>query len=440
MPLRNWEDGVEIVRSDLNSIPKALQRELYDRLAYELIQRAENAFFQDSFLVSFSSANSVVINAGLGFQSDSSQVSPEPQKRPLYIESDMTELIDTPDSVNNRIDIVCVKASIVDELTASRKFKDATSSVISNQSVVIQKDWSVDIQIVAGTPSLTPAIPATPAGYIKIAELAVTAVTGLAGAGAVTDKRSIIPLGSSTTVNTTGYQRLPAGSAKTLSELFASVDAYLKNGYFNYFDIDEINAPTAEPASPGANKQRLFYRDGVLYIKSSAGIKTPVGSGSGGGGGGANWQPVAGLSPVESYEFDEKVWMFESGAGQALTLWSKVPNGFISGRQPIFKGAFYSPSTANQFKFQIEATLIRKNNDAITSTTNVNIANSGDITNAVANRMRELSIDLASTLGAINGVAISAGDIIKLKLVRIAGTSEDTADVRFIPSSTEVLY
>lgn len=437
MPRAHWEDGAEIVRNDLNATSKALQRELYDRVILELVQRAENAFFSDSFLCSFSSANQFIIKKGVGFISDATQVSPEPQKRLLYRSADVTQLISSPDSVNDRIDIVCLRAALVDELTGSRKFKDATTSVITTQSLVIQKDWQAEVLVVDGTPGVSPAAPAVPSGYIKIAEVYVTAVTGIANGAAITDTRSLMPIGSSTTVNTTGFQRLPAGSAKTLLELFTSIDGFLKFGYFNYSDFDELGA---DPAAPGASKVRLYYKGGVWYGRSASGI-TPLGSGGGGGGGGANWVPVSGLGPVQDNEYDEKVWLFEQGAGQKLTLWAKVPTSYLAGRQIKMKGGFYSPSAADDWKVQAVCTLIRKNNDAVTSVANQNTSNSGDIVNAVANRFNEISLDLSTTLGAINSVAVQPGDLIKIEISRIAPTgTEDTADLRFIPSSTEVIF
>jgi hypothetical protein len=437
MPRAHWEDGAEIVRNDLNATSKALQRELYDRVILELVQRAENAFFSDSFLCSFSSANQFIIKKGVGFISDAAQVSPEPQKRLLYRSADVTQLISSPDSVNDRIDIVCLIAGVVDELTGSRKFKDATTSVITTQSLVIQKDWEAEILVVDGTPAVTPAAPAIPSGYIKIAEVYVTAVTGIANGAAITDTRSLMPIGSSTTVNTIGFQRLPAGAAKTLLELFTSADQFLKFGYFNYSDFDELGA---DPAAPGASKVRLYYKGGVWYGRSASGI-TPLGSGGGGGGGGANWVPVSGLGPVVDNEYDEKVWLFEQGAGQKLTLWSKVPTSYLAGRQIKMKGGFYSPSSADDWKVQATCTLIRKNNDAVTSVANQNVSNSGDIVNAVANRFNEISLDLSTTLGAINSVAVQPGDLIKIEIERIAPSgTEDAADLRFIPSSTEVIF
>ena len=436
MPRRNFVDGMEIVIDDFNAQTAAIERGIYDRFLYEMIERAENVFFGDSFTVTYSSANSINIKKGSGFHTDNTQTSPQPTKRPLYLAADVNEVIETPDSVNDRIDIVCVKNALVDELSGSRQVKSAISSTITTESLTVQKDWEAEILIVEGTPGVSPVAPSTPAGYLRIASLEVTAVSGLAGSGAITDERELAPLGALATVDTTGLLRVTAGASVTIDQLISDIDAFLVAGRQEYTDI--VHQGVA-PASPSAGRSRLYSDGTTLYLKSSAGVNTPVGSGSGGGGGGANWQGVSGLAPVSSFEYDEKVWLYEAGAAQALTLWVKVPTSYIAGRQITFKGAFYSPASSNNFKMQAATTLIRKNNDAITSTTNVNTSNSGDMLNAVANRMREVSIDLSSASGTINSVAVSAGDIIKVVLSRVAATgAEDIEDVRFIPSSTEV--
>lgn len=438
MPRRYFEDGVEIVIEDLQAISSAAERSLYDRLVYEMVQRKENAFFGDSFIVSYSSANSVIVKKGSGFQTDSTQVTPEPTRRLLYLDVNQTVTLDAPNSVNNRIDIICVKNRLSTELTASRNFKDAITSVISTQTLITQKDWNAEILTVVGTPGVSPAVPATPAGYIKICELLVTAVSGLSGSGAVTDSRTLMPIGGTVTVDTTGKVRITAGATTTISQIVTDIDALLKNGYFEYYDMDDLGA---DPTAPAASKKRIYFKSGLPYYRSNGGAITPLGSGGGGGGGGANWQPVAAAGPVEDYEYDEKVWKFEQSASQSLTLWVHVPTGYIAGRQLVLKAGFYSPTASNVWRFQAVTTLLRKNNDAVDSTTNQNTSNSGDITNTVAKRLREISIDLTSSVGTINSVAVSAGDVIKLQLTRVipgAGT-EDTADIRFIPSSTEVL-
>lgn len=439
MPRANWEDGAEIVRNDLNAVSKALQREFYDRVIFELVQRAENSFFQNSFLCSFSSANQFIVKAGVGFMSDPTQLSPEPNKQLLYLPADTTKIISSPDSVDARIDIVCVKAQIVNELTGSRKYKNAVSSVITTESLVIQKDWQAEILVVDGVPSGSPVAPATPGGYLKIAEIVVTAITGIANGAAITDNRALMPLGSDTTINTVGYNRLPAGPTKTLTELFGSVDSQFKNPFFNYLDLEELDTAEAdpEPGAPGVDKQRIFYRDGVLYIKGNSGSKVPIGSG-GGGGGGANWVPVSMDGAVVDSENNEKVFVFESGALQSISLFFKVPGSFIPGRQLNLIIGAYSPSAANRFKLEAKSTIIKKNTDAIDSVANQQTA-SLEVTNTVAKAYREFTFAITSAFGAINSIPVVAGDIIKIELKRIAASiNEDTDYIRVIPSTTEV--
>jgi hypothetical protein len=81
----NWVDGVEIVLEDLNRTAKGIERILYDRVIFELIQKTENAFFDSGFEVIFSNASTVNVSAGVGFQTDGTQTSPEPQKRLLIL-------------------------------------------------------------------------------------------------------------------------------------------------------------------------------------------------------------------------------------------------------------------------------------------------------------------------------------------------------------------
>lgn len=438
MSTAKFNDGMEIIYQDFNRAQKLAQKEMYERVLFELIQRAENAFFDDGFLASYVTPTSISLNAGVGFQTDNTQISPESKKRLLYFGSNQTVNLTPADPVNDRIDIVCVKHNYVDTASDTRKFKDAGTGVISNQNFQIEQDWLADKLVVDGTPAITPVAPATPAGYIKVAECYMNAVTGLSGSGDVTDTRVLMPLGGALTLNTLGKVRVTAGAAVPLSTLITDIDTLLKYGYQNYTDYDVLGA---DPAVPGVSKVRLYHKGGVWYSRENGGTITPLGSGGGGGGGGANWQPNAGAAPTEDFTYYEKTWLFEQGLTQVLTLWVRVPSGYLAGRKIQMLAGFFSSSAANQWKMQTTATLIRKNNDAITSTTNQEIKDSGDITNAVANRLREITIDLTSATGTINSVAVSAGDLIKIDLTRIAPSgSEDTADINFIPSSTEVKF
>lgn len=163
--------------------------------------------------------------------------------------------------------------------------------------------------------------------------------------------------------------------------------------------------------------------------------------GGGGGGGGANWQPVLGRGPVESNEYNEKVWLFAQNGSQSLELWVKIPTSYSPGNPITVKLAFYSPYFLNNWAVVLLSYLIRKNTDAVDSTSNLASVTSADFTNTVAKQMREVSLVVTAN-GQINSVAINPGDIIRLVLSRNAPSAgtEDTFDLRFIPSSTEVLF
>lgn len=442
MPRRFFNDGQELVFEDMNAQSAALERGLYDRFFKELVQRQTDAFFGDSFNVSFSTSTSVNVAAGLGVQEDTSQTTPEPIQRPLYLSSPAALSISAPDAALNRIDIVCVSHAMATELSALRKFKDSIGGSISLQTLVTQKDWSATLSIVAGTPNASPVAPATPSGKIKLADLYVTAVTGLAGSGAVTDDRDLMPVGGEALLDTLGYVRLTAGAAVSLETLLAEVDAYIKHGYAEYIDFDDLSVDPSAPLA-ASNKQRVYFKGGVAFYRSQApgGAITPLGSG-GGGGGGLVWHALSGQAPIESEENSNQVFLFDPADSQKMAVWLKVPTSYLSGRQIKMKIGVYSPSTSLNVLMRSVATLIRKNLDAASSTTNQRTSTNTQLTNSVANQYREVELDLTSSTGTINSVAVSAGDMIKVELDRnvASETSSDTADTRFMPTATEVTF
>lgn len=442
MGRRFFNSGNEIVAADLLGISQALESTILDQLLYEVLERRENAFFGDSLTVSYASANSVTVKKGLGIQSDVSQVAPESQKRIIYLATDVVKTISTPDATLGRIDIVCVKSQLADQLTESRKIKDAISDEITTANVVTQKNWSADVIVVAGVPNAVPVAPAVPAGYVKIAQLTVAALTGMSGVGAVADSRTKMPIGSQIQINTTGFNRLSVGTAKEVQTLMAEIDALLYRGRFNYIDLDDSTAP----GSPAAGKVRIYSSGGVRYVKDENGIVSPLGSG-GGGAGAPVWYGEDGNAPIHEIEFGTSVFKFEKDAGQKLICIIPVPANYIAGRQITAFIRSYSPGSSLNYKFQVVSTLIRKNLDAMNSTTNQETVNSGDILNtAPAYRMRQHAIAITSSLGIIGtspgpGVPVAPLDTIKLELTRITPTgSEDLEDMRFVPSLMEVTF
>lgn len=190
MPRKKFNDGMEIIHSDFNEAAQAIEKELYDRIAYELGNRQTDFFYGDSFKVTYVNSTTVQVASGVGFQTDGTQVDPEPTKRLLLNAAAANKTIAAADPSNNRIDIVSVKAARATIDTENRNFKDAGTGVVSSVSFVVEDDWAADIVVTTGTPSGSPVAPSTPAGYIKIAEVTVTAATGVSGSSAVSDSRT----------------------------------------------------------------------------------------------------------------------------------------------------------------------------------------------------------------------------------------------------------
>lgn len=159
-------------------------------------------------------------------------------------------------------------------------------------------------------------------------------------------------------------------------------------------------------------------------------------AGGGGGGAGFTWYTPVGIAPLASEENSELVYLFESGSSNKLSATVKVPESHLAGSQIKLKIALYSPSSSNTILLQTTSTLIRKGVDAVDSTTNQHTSTNTALTNTLANQYREDELDLTDGSGQVNGVTVTGGDILKVELTR--GTDTDTADIRFIPSATEV--
>jgi hypothetical protein len=190
MPRRFFNDGMEIVETDLSAIPSSLEIELYDRLIYELMNRQQNVMFGDSLKVSYVNATTSQVKLGNGAYYDSTQVDPEPKTRLFSVLANTNVTHTTADAANNRIDIIVATPTRATLQSATRNTKNASTGIVSSTSQVVETDWITTLTVVAGTPSGSPAVPATPAGTVKLAEVLVTAVSGIAGSGAYTDKRT----------------------------------------------------------------------------------------------------------------------------------------------------------------------------------------------------------------------------------------------------------
>jgi hypothetical protein len=268
---QKFNTGQEIISEDLNSLQSRLERGTYDRIIYELMGRKSNAFFKDGFLVSRISATSVQVKAGLGFQDDDTGTK-DPVRKPLVLDANSNVNIDTPNSSNPRIDIICVKHNRFNAEAEDRKFKDEFTETVSTQNFTIATDWKADILYVAGVPAGSPAEPATPAGYLKIATLQVLASTGIPASGGVADDRDLLP--TATGLGDTGNEQFDAIVGDLGSDQGAT-HADLKAALDNASDGWKILVVKDESIDTipvvNNNKIEIVFKRGVSFTKGAAG-------------------------------------------------------------------------------------------------------------------------------------------------------------------------
>lgn len=219
-------DGQEITFEDLNAMMQLAEKWSFERMLHHLVDKQAEGFFQDSFFVDYSDATHVSVRAGVGIQEDLAQVYPESTRRMLYLPAAAVKLVAAADGTNPRKDIVVVKADRVVTLTESRQIKDFVTNVVAPQMIDVRTDWLATVTVVTGTPGVSPAEPAVPSGYVKIAVINVPAITGPTSQGNLVDSRSLMPILENTKIDTSAFVSVPTKAVgtklkTTLSELDA---------------------------------------------------------------------------------------------------------------------------------------------------------------------------------------------------------------------------
>lgn len=268
MGRQNFNDGQEILFSDLNTISSRIEKLMYDRVFLELLQRKKNSFFGDSFKVIFTGATAATVKKGIGFQEDLTVVQAEPVQRPLFRAADVNINFAAPDSSDDRIDIVVVKHSLVDGVTGSRKFKDNSTQVITNETLVLEKDWEAIINVITGTPAGSPVAPSVPAGFLKVGTALITASVGMANQSNITDNRSLLPFASSASPTAGEEWDSIVGDTAIIGVNQPDLKTALDNGAIGHKIL--VLRDEALTAIPQVNfaKMEIHFKRGVTFSKS----------------------------------------------------------------------------------------------------------------------------------------------------------------------------
>lgn len=184
----------------------------------------------------------------------------------------------------------------------------------------------------------------------------------------------------------------------------------------------------------------FFSRTFSLKGNKITNVGTPTASGdaatknyvdnSFGGGGAVIFQPLTGNAMTPLVEYNSDVWLAESGQAQELFAEVWVPANYSTGKQIKMYVPWYSPDVTGTGLVRTQATLTRAG-DAASSTTNQRTATNAAVNLATAplvDKLQSAVCDLTDATGLINGVAVTAGSLIIVKLYRDTDTA--TSDIR----------
>ena len=190
----NFVEGQLLTYVDLRRLQEAARGSVWELLAGRLYLNGttlRDGFFGDDCKVTSSGGLNYSVAPGLGLFYDST-VSDEfaPQYAPIVNPVAATGALGAHDATHPRIDIICLGPDVTTDTSETINVMAAdrtTSSTTSDRRTL----YSRALQVVAGTPAASPAAPATPSGYLKVAECLVPAV---AGSITVTDSRALLTI------------------------------------------------------------------------------------------------------------------------------------------------------------------------------------------------------------------------------------------------------
>lgn len=177
---------------------------------------------------------------------------------------------------------------------------------------------------------------------------------------------------------------------------------------------DAIASPTTGLLVYNTTSAKLNQYNGSAWSE--------VGS-SGGGGGSLQWVEQDN-SPTPAISNNMRVYEFGDELAQELWTVVRIPNSFVAGAPVSLKMGFYANGTSNAVSMLSLTTLVRAGTDAVTSTTNQRTSTNSAVTlSGSANKLNTISLDITSSTGQVNGVSVSAGDLLIVKLYRATGDS-----------------
>lgn len=185
-------------------------------------------------------------------------------------------------------------------------------------------------------------------------------------------------------------------------------------------DVARVTNQGSTPSTPSAGLTKIYVKssDNKVYLLGSNGIETPVGSG--GGGSSLIWRD-GDTAPMDESQDGIFIKSFSHLESQEMFLTVNIPSDYVTGTQITLRGgSFFTPATSGNVLLKSLTTLLRPSSTVIGTYTNQYTSTNTQLSvNAVANTLTNIgNIDLTNGSGAINSVAVLAGDKLIVKLFR----------------------
>ncbi len=164
---------------------------------------------------------------------------------------------------------------------------------------------------------------------------------------------------------------------------------------------------------------------------------------SGGGGSSFQWKPSSDNGAVKDYINDIEFFSFE--IGQSIVSNMPIPINFVLGTFIGLKAKFFtSLTTGVKYKFQLDVEMYSEDSNLLIASGTHQSSDELDLVTAVQNQLNTLGFDVTDENGQFelsgSPIDISAGCLLKLKLTRIAASSNEAADpINMIITSVEAI-
>lgn len=236
---------------DFNDAQAVQAQFLQDFFTYNFLGRPSSGVLGASLKVSYTSSLVASIAAGAGFFYDSGQTGYNPKFRMIQSASAITVNLTANSNGNNRIDLICLAPNYSTTSTASRYVKTGGVGPVALTTVDKFKQDGYTLQVVAGTPGVSPVAPSTPAGYIALAQVLNRASSaGMSGSGAITDVRTVLGM----TASNTAHNYATGTSVQT--------------------QLDELDAAITPTVSTVTTNQTLSATNTIIRSNSTSGSLT----------------------------------------------------------------------------------------------------------------------------------------------------------------------